>query len=86
MTTIRPCCQSFFTGIVNGKQIKLVAAGDKAGNFWILDAENGELISKTPVSYQYNQDSQPQVDGANYLLSKLERRGRIQRRSLRSGD
>jgi alcohol dehydrogenase (cytochrome c) len=55
-----------FTGTVNGKHMKLAAAGDKAGNFWILNAENGELISKTPVSYQFNQDSQPQVDGANY--------------------
>jgi alcohol dehydrogenase (cytochrome c) len=55
-----------FTGTINGKQMKLAAAGDKAGNFWILNADSGELISKTPVSYQYNQDSQPQVDGANY--------------------
>jgi alcohol dehydrogenase (cytochrome c) len=55
-----------FTGTVNGKPMKLAATGDKAGNFWILNAENGDLVSKTPVSYQLNQDSQPRIDGANY--------------------
>lgn len=55
-----------FTGAVGGKPVKLVAAGDKAGNSWILRAQNGELISKTPVSYQFNQDSPPQVGGADY--------------------
>jgi alcohol dehydrogenase (cytochrome c) len=55
-----------FTGKVNGKETKLAAAGDKAGNFWILNAENGDLISKTPVSYQLNQDTEPTVQGANY--------------------
>jgi alcohol dehydrogenase (cytochrome c) len=55
-----------FTGKVDGKETKLAAAGDKAGNFWILNAENGDLISKTPVSYQLNQDTEPTVQGANY--------------------
>jgi alcohol dehydrogenase (cytochrome c) len=55
-----------FTGKVNGKEMRLAAAGDKAGNFWILNAENGDLISKTPVSYQLNQDTEPSVQGANY--------------------
>jgi alcohol dehydrogenase (cytochrome c) len=55
-----------FTGIVNGRRMKLAAAGDKAGNFWILNAETGELISKTPVTYQSNQDNQPPVNGTNY--------------------
>jgi alcohol dehydrogenase (cytochrome c) len=55
-----------FTGVINGKQVKLIAAGDKAGNFWILRAENGEFVSKTPVSFQFNQDSQPEVDGTNF--------------------
>ena len=55
-----------FTGIVNGGRMKLAAAGDKAGNFWILDAETGALISKTPVSYQLNQDIEPRVDGTDY--------------------
>ena len=55
-----------FTGTANGKRMKLAATGDKAGNFWILNAENGDLVSKTPVSYQLNQDSQPRIEGANY--------------------
>lgn len=55
-----------FTGTVDGKEMKLAAAGDKAGNFWILNAETGELVSKTPVSYQLNQDTQPPQEGSNY--------------------
>src|ERR1700677_446452 len=55
-----------FTGVINSKQVKPIAAGDKAGNFWILHAENGEFVSKTPVSFQFNQDSQPEVGGTNF--------------------
>jgi alcohol dehydrogenase (cytochrome c) len=55
-----------FTGTVNGKPMKLAATGDKAGNFWLLNAKNGDLVSKTPVSYQLNQDSEPAIDGVNY--------------------
>lgn len=55
-----------FTGKVGGKDVKLAAAGDKAGNFWILNAENGKLVSKTPVSYQYNQNSAPPQQGSNF--------------------
>lgn len=55
-----------FTGTVDGKQMKLAAAGDKAGNFWILNAENGDLVSQTPVSYQFNQDTPPKIGGTNY--------------------
>jgi alcohol dehydrogenase (cytochrome c) len=55
-----------FTGKVDSKDTKLVAAGDKAGNFWILNAENGDLVSRTPVSYQFNQDTQPAIEGSNY--------------------
>jgi alcohol dehydrogenase (cytochrome c) len=55
-----------FTGSIDGKRTKLAATGDKAGNFWLLNAENGEVISKRPLSFQFNQDSQPQIDGANY--------------------
>ena len=35
---------------VDGKLMKLAAAGDKAGNFWVLNAENGHLVDHTPVS------------------------------------
>ena len=55
-----------FTGKIDGKDTKLVAAGDKAGNFWILKADNGDLVSHTPVSYQLNQDTQPAEGGSNY--------------------
>jgi alcohol dehydrogenase (cytochrome c) len=55
-----------FSGKVDGKTMELVAAGDKAGNFWILNAKNGDLISNTPVSYQMNQNSQPPKNATNY--------------------
>jgi alcohol dehydrogenase (cytochrome c) len=55
-----------FSGKVDGKEMKLVAAGDKAGNFWILNAENGHLVSHTPVSYQMGQNTEPPKHGANY--------------------
>ncbi len=55
-----------FSGKVDGREEKLVAAGDKAGNFWILSATTGTLISRTPVSFQYNQNSEPPFVGSNY--------------------
>ena len=33
----------------NGKPCKVVAAGCKNGGFYVLDADNGELIASTPV-------------------------------------
>jgi alcohol dehydrogenase (cytochrome c) len=35
-----------FTGDIEGTQVKLVAVGDKAGNFWILRAENGKVCQQ----------------------------------------
>ncbi len=55
-----------FQGKVDGKETELAAAGDKAGNFWILNAKNGHLVSHTPVSYQMGQDTQPPKHGHNY--------------------
>ena len=55
-----------FTGNVNGQSMELAAAGDKAGNFWILNAKTGDLVSKTPVSYQLNQDVAPAQKGTSY--------------------
>jgi alcohol dehydrogenase (cytochrome c) len=55
-----------FSGKVDGKETKLVAAGDKGGNFWVLDASNGHLVDHTPVSYQMNQNSEPPFEGENY--------------------
>ncbi|SMF77218.1 alcohol dehydrogenase (cytochrome c) [Tistlia consotensis] len=55
-----------FEGKVDGKEKPLVAAGDKGGNFWILDATTGKLVSHTPVSYQMGQNTEPPAVGANY--------------------
>lgn len=55
-----------FQGMVDGKKTNLVAAGDKAGTFWILNADTGDLVSKTPVSFQMNQDTSPPINGTNY--------------------
>ena len=73
-----------FRGKVNGEDHELVAAGDKGGNFWVLNAENGELVDHTVVSYQMNQDTKPAKQGNN-RLSEHQRRHRVQRRRLRSG-
>ncbi|HET9148111.1 MAG TPA: PQQ-binding-like beta-propeller repeat protein [Acetobacteraceae bacterium] len=52
-----------FTGKINGQPQKLVAAGDKGGNFWVLNADNGKLVYKTAVSFQHNQHTQPSING-----------------------
>lgn len=52
-----------FTGKVNGQSRKLVATGDKAGNFWILDAGDGKLVDHTAVSFQKNLHSSPNEQG-----------------------
>ncbi|MGH7051088.1 MAG: pyrroloquinoline quinone-dependent dehydrogenase, partial [Acetobacteraceae bacterium] len=54
-----------FTAKVGNEERKLVASGDKAGNVWILDAESGKLLSRTPVSFQFGQDTAPSLAG-NY--------------------
>jgi len=52
-----------FTGKVNGESRKLIATGDKAGNFWILDAETGKLVDHTAVSFQKGHDTAPTLEG-----------------------
>jgi alcohol dehydrogenase (cytochrome c) len=52
-----------FTGLVDGKKTRLVAAGDKAGNFWILDAQTGKLVHHLPVSYQLHHHTSPSLSG-----------------------
>lgn len=52
-----------FTGKVNDATRKLVATGDKAGNFWILDAETGKLVDHTAASFQKGQDAAPSLEG-----------------------
>ena len=52
-----------FSGKVGNGQQQLVAAGDKGGNFWILDAKTGDLVDQTPVSFQKGQDTDPTQQG-----------------------
>ncbi len=52
-----------FTGKRNGQSMKMVAAGDKAGNVWILDAATGKLLDHTVVSFQHGQHSAPSLGG-----------------------
>jgi hypothetical protein len=52
-----------FHGKVGGEERSLVAAGDKGGNFWILDAETGALVDHTVVSFQKGQKTEPSLAG-----------------------
>ncbi len=52
-----------FNGKVGGQERELVAAGDKAGNFWILDAKSGKLVDHTVVSFQKGQNTAPSREG-----------------------
>jgi alcohol dehydrogenase (cytochrome c) len=52
-----------FTGKVGNNTEKLVAAGDKAGNFWILDAATGKLVDHTAASFQKGQNTPPSIAG-----------------------
>ncbi|HEX4261657.1 MAG TPA: PQQ-binding-like beta-propeller repeat protein [Acetobacteraceae bacterium] len=52
-----------FQGKRSGGPADLVASGDKAGNFWLLDAKTGKLLDRTAVSFQHNQNSEPDLAG-----------------------
>jgi alcohol dehydrogenase (cytochrome c) len=52
-----------FSGTVGGTARKLVAAGDKGGNFWVLDAGTGALVYHLPVSTQKGQNTEPSRTG-----------------------
>jgi len=54
-----------FTGKVHGQSMNLVADGDKAGNFWLLNSQTGQLVNHLQISMQYNQNSEPSLKG-NY--------------------
>jgi alcohol dehydrogenase (cytochrome c) len=54
-----------FTGKVGNNEEQLVATGDKAGNYWLLDAATGKLVDHTAVSFQKGQNTPPSVEG-NY--------------------
>ena len=52
-----------FSGKVGDNTRNMVATGDKAGNFWILDAATGQLVDHTVASFQKGVDTPPSVEG-----------------------
>lgn len=52
-----------FTGTVRGSPRALIASGDKAGNFWVLDRANGALVYHLVVSLQRGQNTDPSPSG-----------------------
>jgi alcohol dehydrogenase (cytochrome c) len=52
-----------FEGAVRGKTRRLVAVGDKAGNFVILDRQTGELVHRLALSKQKGLDTPPTTKG-----------------------
>jgi alcohol dehydrogenase (cytochrome c) len=52
-----------FTGKVGDNPRNLVATGDKAGNFWVLDAATGQLVDHTVAGFQKGVDTAPSVEG-----------------------
>jgi alcohol dehydrogenase (cytochrome c) len=52
-----------FSGNVGGASRNLVAAGDKGGNFWVLDARTGKLVYHLAVSPQRGQNTEPDRTG-----------------------
>ena len=53
-----------FEGQVNGQKRKLVAIGDKAGDFVLLDRESGAVVHRLALSHQAGLESQPTREGA----------------------
>lgn len=54
-----------FRGTVHGQSMPLVADGDKAGNFWLLNSQTGDVVNQLSVSMQYGQNTEPSLKG-NY--------------------
>jgi len=52
-----------FTAKFNGRSTQLVATGDKASNFWLLNAQTGKLVERLAVAMQLNQDQKPSLAG-----------------------
>ena len=73
-----------FHGKVNGEDRALVAAGDKGGNFWILDAGIGCAGRSHRGRDAEGAGYRAQPRG-QYRLPEHQRRHRVQRRQLRSG-
>ncbi len=54
-----------FTGKIGNNEEKLVATGDKAGNYWLLDATTGKLVDHTAIAFQKGVNTPPSLQG-NY--------------------
>jgi alcohol dehydrogenase (cytochrome c) len=52
-----------FEATVGGAKRKVVAAGDKGGNFWVLDAGDGSVVYHLAVSTQKGQNTEPDRKG-----------------------
>jgi len=52
-----------FSGKVGDDSRNLIATGDKAGNFWILDAGTGQLVDRTVTNFQKGVDTAPTPEG-----------------------
>ena len=52
-----------FQGKRGNEKVDIVASGDKAGNFWLLDAKTGKLLDHTVVSFQHGADTPPSPTG-----------------------
>ncbi|MBV8442577.1 MAG: PQQ-binding-like beta-propeller repeat protein, partial [Hyphomicrobiales bacterium] len=52
-----------FSGAVKGQTRELVAVGDKAGNFFIFDQADGQLIHRMALSDQTGFDNPPTLQG-----------------------
>ena len=53
-----------FEGQVNGRKRKLVAIGDKAGDFVLLDRDSGAVVHRLALSHQEGLETQPTREGA----------------------
>ncbi|MBD5634040.1 MAG: PQQ-binding-like beta-propeller repeat protein, partial [Candidatus Eremiobacteraeota bacterium] len=53
-----------FNATVGGTSRPLVAAGDKGGNFWVLDSKDGSVVYHVAVSTQKGQTTHPDRAGS----------------------
>ena len=52
-----------FTTKYRGTEMPLVAAGDKGGHFYLLNAKTGKLVDRLAVSWQHGHDTHPTLKG-----------------------
>jgi len=48
---------------VDGEERSVLAVGDKAGTFWVVDASTGQLLDRTAVSFQKGMSTDPTKEG-----------------------